>query len=197
MALQTPASSASGATDTNATGVQILKNQLKPSGRLKLIITSDGTGNQSNQNILIFQSWTPGNAGIGANKPDGTHINITSPQLSSSVAEVQSYLQNVKMHITKMTISTSDTSNWNNGNMLTLGKVDADGRVTQANDVMFNDYKVSNGQTLNDTITIDDVDFTTGGNFFMKLGSLALNSSITIWFDVAGTNDNAVITARA
>jgi hypothetical protein len=177
-------------------GVQIIKNQLKSAKKLKLVLTSDGTGNQGNTNIIIFPGWAPGNPALAGNKPDGVHVTLTSAQITTVSAELIAYLQNVKLQITKMTISTSDTTLWNNGNMITIGKVDADGRVTETTDISFNDYKVNGGAQVSDTIVIDDHTFVTGGNFFMKISSMPVSSNITIMCDVAGSNDNATITAR-
>lgn len=198
-ALQTPGQAKIGATDSPAQGVEIRKNQLKPTGELILKIASNGTGYNSNVNLFLMPGLVPSNTSFtsGAKVVDGTNITLTSPKLTSIAAELYDYLKLVKMHITKITVTTSDLDNWKNDNMLMIGKVNPDGRAEVA-EVRFADYVVTDGGgSTKDQLVIEDQDFTSGGNLCVMLAALKLSTNMTFRFEVSGTNDNAVITPRA
>lgn len=158
-------------------------------------ITSDGTGYNSNANLLLFPGWCPSNGIIASKLPDQTHITTTCT-LSGTVSEFLNYLLNVNLHVVRITVTTTDTANFVGTNKMTIGSIDGDGRVRDVADIMFNDYKVNNGTSVNDTLVIDDQKFITGGNFFMILTSLKLSTTMTFKFEYDSTSKATLLTAN-
>ena len=197
--MQQPGSNGSANQSDNKQAA-ILNNNLKPSKDFVVTIASDGTGYNGNINLCLAPGLVPGNTalmGVAAKAVDNSHVTLTAPEVSAVAAEVAAYIERFPMHITGIEITTSDTDNFKNGNMLVIGAVDTDGSAANKSQIRFNKYQVSNGSGgILDTIQVDDVDFTTGGNFQMILKSLKLSTSMTFRFFVAGTATAKVIVSR-
>ena len=176
---------------------QTFKNKISPLGEFKLTLTSDGTGNQSNNNVGIMPGPCPllVQSKLAVYQPDGTHITVSTSisAAAQQATEMAAYLASVGMVFSYLRISTTDTANF--GQSLWIGEVPPNG-ILNPEEIPLTQYRTSIGGGGYDTVlTISDRPFANSKNFFMYISNLKLSTSMTFNFGIAAFSDS--ITASA